>query len=158
MTETSAQITPVNRASSEFEHKQLIEVGKLLLSNFYPLATMSFVLNGTLLGAISFLIFRKADIHPDFLRHSAYFAASLGVIYNAGAFFWMKDSTITVVNLRRRFDEVDKALGLRISECRPPSSEKLGVRTYVLTNIFFVIWAGWWLYFAYVNYFNAMLV
>lgn len=143
--------------SSEFEHKALVEIGKMLIGSFYLLAPMSFVLNGTLLGAVSFLVYQKANIKPEFLQLSVYFTCLLGVIYNLGAFCSMLSSTITVLNLRKRFAAVDARLGLHISECRTPLAEGVGDITLGLTAIFFTIWAGSWIYLAYANYTNAII-
>jgi hypothetical protein len=84
--EHKALIEIGGRAGLEFEHKALIEIGKMMIDTFYKLAPMSFVLNSTLLGALSFLVYQRSGLQREFLKDSAYIVSIIGIVYNMGRF------------------------------------------------------------------------
>jgi len=153
-----ATTLPNGSTKLETEHKALVEIIKAVVTNLYQLGPMSFVLNSTLLGAISFAVFQSNRIHPDLIKNGVYFASALGVLYNLGAFSSCIASTILVTNLFSRIRAVDGLLGFEISACRRPISIRFNIITFFCSILFFVLWTILWVYLACFNYSHGVTI
>jgi hypothetical protein len=130
------------------EHKLLIDIGKTLFGTFYLLAPMSFVLNGTLLGAISWVVLNKVSLHPTFAKGVVLFACAIGTIYNLGALLSAMNSIWVANNLNRRISVLDQELGFHIAEMRNCVNRFIGIVVVSLTIVFFSLWILGWIFLA----------
>lgn len=132
-------------AKIEFQYKTVLDLGKFMYDSYFKLATMSFTLNGLLLGSVSFFL-PQAGKNPSRLYWIGIAAVGIiGVIYNFGALFTYGSLVLLTKNLSERFAALDCRLGLDVRSCRTPWSNRLGYLSVVLTVVFFIAWIVVWI-------------
>jgi hypothetical protein len=130
----------------EFEHRQLLDIGKFFYDGLFKFASLSFLLNGVLLSALAFLVKDAANSSKDFFSTAVMLVGWIGVVYNGGVICACTSSAITAWNLTERFNAVDRQLGLHVADRKSFYSDLWGTLGWIFVAIFFALWIAVWVF------------
>jgi hypothetical protein len=145
-TSTRRQWKSLREEKLEFEHRQLLDIGKFFYDGLFKFASMSFLLNGVLLSALAFVVKDAGNSSKDFLSTAVILVGSIGVVYNGGVICACTSLAITAWHLTERFNAVDRQLGLHIADRKSFSSNLWGSFGWLFVSVFFLLWIAVWVF------------